>query len=213
MKVYQDLIFRGDRERLSRLIAAVEERLAHGWSRSDDREQAVGQGAFGPMYCFSCTAQDSRPASDLWIAAESKTKLYVSNIVPNDRLALDYDQYNRILQEFHDRFARPAADSIGVQVELGNSDPQIEDFLSPSAAQKLRSFVSLANRSVLHPLDRERWNRFLTTAHREQAALTSDILLRWLVEEEKWPEDKAYELIVEYDHARGLLKTYEAQQA
>ena len=103
--------------------------------------------------------------------------------------------------------------SVGVQVELASPDFRIDDVLSASAVQALRGFSSLANRSVLHPLDRERWNRFLGMAHREQALLTSDMLQRWLVEEEKWPEDKAFDLTVEYEHARGLLKTYEAQQA
>ena len=213
MKVYQDLVFRGDRESLDRLIAAIEGRLSDGWARSRDNEREIRRVTLGPMYCFSCTARGTRAASDLWIATKTKSSLYVANIVPKEHRSLTYDQYNQILREFHDRFARTAADSVGFQVELGNPEPQIEDFLSPSAARELRSFSSRANRSILHPLDRERWNQFLTRAHRERAPLTSDILKRWLIEEEKWPEDKAFDLIVEYENSRDLLKTYEAQQA
>jgi len=213
MRVYQELTFRGDPDSLGRLIQAIEDRLSDGWSRSHDLERETEQAIFGPMYCFSCTSRAARPASDLWLAADSKTKLYVSNVVPREHSSLTHDQYNQVLQEFHNRFARPAADLVGVQVELASPDFRIDDVLSASAVQALRGFSSLANRSVLHPLDRERWNRFLGMAHREQALLTSDMLQRWLVEEEKWPEDKAFDLTVEYEHARGLLKTYEAQQA
>jgi hypothetical protein len=213
MKVYQDLVFRGGRDQLDHLISSIEERLSDGWVRSRKREKEVGLISFGLKYCFSCIAKGPRASSDLWLSAESETTLYVSSIVPRDYSSLTYDQYNEILREFHDRFARPAADSVGVRVDLGNSEFHIDDVLSPSAAQALRSFSGLANRSVVHPLDRERWVRFLTIAYREHAPLSSGMLERWLVEEEKWPEDKVSDLIVEYERSRDLLKAYEAQQA
>ena len=116
------------------------------------------------------------------------------------------------MREFHDRFALPAANKAGVKVELGNPDPQIEDFLSGPTARLLRTFSSAANKAVLHPLDRKRWNEFLTAAYREGASLDPSVLERWLIEEEKWPEAKAIQLIIEYEHARDLLETYESQQ-
>ena len=38
------------------------------------------------------------------------------------------------------------------------------------------------------------------------------MLARWLIEEEKWPEDKATDLIIEYENAQELLEVYESQQ-
>jgi hypothetical protein len=34
-------------------------------------------------------------------------------------------------------------------------------------------------------------------------------LLRWLVEEENWPEDTADSLAVEYEFSNGLLQQYD----
>ena len=64
----------------------------------------------------------------------------------------------------------------------------------------------------MHPLDRKRWNEFLTAAHREHAPLDSSLLERWLIEEEKWPADRAEELIRQYENGQQLLEVYESQQ-
>jgi hypothetical protein len=213
MKVYQDLVFSGDRTALDRFIADVEQRLDDGWSRFYERESEARRSALRAMYCFSCTKTASRPASELWITTRSDGALYVSNILATNYASLTYDQYNAILREFHERFALQAANKAGVKAELGNPDPQIEDFLSGTTARLLRTFSCAANKAVLHPLDRKPWNHFLTAAYREGASLDSSLLQRWLIEEEKWPEDKAIDLIIEYEHARDLLETYESQQA
>jgi hypothetical protein len=39
------------------------------------------------------------------------------------------------------------------------------------------------------------------------------MLQRWLIEDEKWPEDEAINLAVEYEYARDLLKVYESRPA
>ena len=213
MKVYRDLVFRGSRPALDRFIADLEHRLANGWTRYHARENEVRRAALGAMYCFSCTTAVERPASELWLASQADGSLYVSNILSNEYSSLSHDQYNAIVQEFHDRFALPAAQAAGVKVELGKADPQIEDFLSAHAAGLLRRFSRLADRSILHPLDRERWNEFLTAAHREGAPLGASMLQRWLIEEEKWPEDEAINLAIEYEHARDLLGVYEPRSA
>lgn len=167
MKVYQDLVIRGSRALLDRFMSEVERRLTDGWTRYSARESEVLTRSLGHMYCFSCTNEDSRPASELWMATHQDGSLFVSNILAREHSSLTYDQYNAILQEFHDRFLAPAAQAVGVAVELGNPDPQIEDYLSAGAASLLRTFSAAANRFVLHPLDRKRWNEFLTAAYRE----------------------------------------------
>ena len=212
MNVYRELVFRGNRLALDRFISDLEQRLTDGWTRYHSRESEVRRAVLGAMYCFSCTAAGQRPASELWVATQADGALYVSNVLANEYSSLSYDQYNAIVQEFHARFALPAASATGVKVELAKADPQIEDFLSERAARLLRSFSTGANRSILHPLDRERWNEFLTAAHREGAPLSATMLQRWLVEEESWPEDEASNLAIEYEQARGLLEVYESRQ-
>ena len=213
MKVYGDLIVRGDEKALKRFIVALEQRLTNGWSRYHEREAEVGRLALGSMYCFACKAQGSRPASELWLVTSSDGHLFVSNILAREFSSLTYDQYNAIISDFYRTCAKPAADSAQVSIELGNPDPQLEDFMPPATARLLRNFASSANRSILHPLDRRRWNEFLTSAHREGAELSADLLKRWLIEEANWPEDEAFSLAVEYEHARDLLATYESRPA
>lgn len=213
MKVYRDLIIRGSREVLSEFVARVTEHLSGGWSRQYDREAEVNKAAFGRMYCFACTAKGTRPASELWLATNSDGSLYVSNILADEHSSLTYETYNGILADFYRICVEPDAITSGVDIELSKPDPQLEDFVSERTAGLLRAFSKLANRSILHPLDQKRWNEFLVSAHREEAALDGATLKRWLIEEESWPEDQALNLAAQYEQARNLLETYESRPA
>ncbi|MBL8215733.1 MAG: hypothetical protein JNK87_33735 [Bryobacterales bacterium] len=98
-------------------------------------------------------------------------------------------------------------------VELSNANPQLEVFVTPATAKLLISFSRLANRSFLHHNDRQRWYEFVSAAYREKATLTPEMLERWLVEEERWSQERAYELAQEYQRALGLLNVFESQPA
>jgi hypothetical protein len=213
MKVYQDLVFRGDPERLIDLISEIEHRLSAGWERRFDLEKQVGRRALGPMYCFSCTAVGARPDAQLWIITGSEGELRVSTILSNDGPSLTYDQYNSTLMEFYNEFANPAARRLGITVELSGPETHLETWLSPRAADLLRNFSKLADKYILLPSDRKRWHVFLALAHRERTTLDPYVLKRWLIEEEKWSESLAFELTADYEHARGLLEVFESQKA
>jgi hypothetical protein len=213
MKVYQDLVFRGDPERLVDLISEIERRLSGGWERRFDLEKQVGRRALGPMYCFSCAATSTRPDAQLWIVTQSGGALRVSNVLSDSVPSLTYDQYNSILMEFYGEFADPAARRLGIAVELGRPEMYLETWLSTRAVELLRNFSALANKSILHPYDRRRWNEFLALAHRERTTLDPTVLKRWLIEEEKWSEYLAFELTTEYERARDLLEVFESQKA
>ena len=213
MKVYQDLTIRGSRRALEEFVVELEKRLKDGWSRQRTREAEVNRLASDSMYCFACTAKDARPASELWIATHSDGTLYVSNIWAQEFSSLSFDQYNAILSDFNATCVEPAARAIGVEVKLGNPDPQIEDFLSPKTVLMLRHFSQSANRSILHFYDDKRWHEFVASAYREGAALDPDMLKRWLIEEEKWSESSAASLANKYNDELALLKVYESQPA
>lgn len=142
---------------------------------------------------------------------EETTTLYVSNIVPKQLSELTFDQYNAILGEFYERFARPAAEALGLQHLMTPDTRDIEDLVSESTATKLRTFSKLANKSTgsAHPLDRARWFDFLVASHSESSRLDSHTLARWLVESEKWAEEKATGLAIEYEFAIALLNFYD----
>ena len=213
MKLYQDLDILGTREQLARFIDQVEQLLSDGWERSRPLEKEVLISMLGDMYCFHCTASGTRPESNLWLAKRPDGNLYVSNILSAGHPSLRFDRYNSILQEFYLRFVSPAARLTGIDARLGPAETHIEDFLSVDTAALLRNFSRLANRSFPYRPDRQRWNEFVTAAHRDGATLSSSLLERWLVEEEGWSQDQASELGRDYERARDLLNVYESQPA
>ena len=98
-----------------------------------------------------------------------------------------------------------------LDVRVTSDEAAITDWISSDAADLLEYFSNLANMSTGagHPLDFQRWARFLVQAHKEGAALHSSFLSRWLIEELRWPADHANDLARDYQFARDLLKVYD----
>ncbi len=209
MKIYRNLVFRGSKTAIERFIGELEGRLTDGWMRYQAGEARVEAAAFG-AYCFACPASGPRLAAEIWMWPRPDG-FEVTNILPIGRPSMTHDEYNTVVQDFHDLFAGPAAQATGVTVELGRTEFQIEDLLSASTARLLHEVSE--NRLRMFRIDRERWNRFLTAAHNEGTTLDGPKLYRWLVENEKWPEYDALNLSDEYEHARELLGVYESQHA
>lgn len=215
MKVHQELTvgpLTGDQEAL--FISWIDDHLTAGWFRDAAREEELNGGLANKFYCFACQPSADRHAATLLLThAERRTTswLYVSNIVPQQVQQLTFDQYNHILHDFSARFAKPAADSLGIRVELSSPEQSIEDWLSPESAKLLRTFSSLGNKSTgsSHPMDRDRWYDFLIALHRAGENPNVGLLQRWLREEEHWPDDIAFDLVSEYEFARGLLQRYD----
>jgi hypothetical protein len=211
MRVYRELFIRGNRRALQAFIDELDSIASEGWSRDVEQEAQVRKRALGPMYCYACTPRSGRPASRLWIATKRDESLYVSNILATDFQSLTADQYNAILLDFVHACASAACARIDdVSLNLSEADLHIEDFLTPQTSELLRSFSRLANKAVLHPYDRKRWNEFAAAAYREHSALDVTILKRWLIEEEGWPEDKADSLAMEYENSRELLEVFQS---
>jgi len=211
VKVHQELRIgplTDDQE--TRFISWVGERLTAGWSRDLAREEELHHESGKKFYCFACQQTPDRPAAGLFLTHADRRAtswLYVPNIVPREVQQLSFDQYNHILNDFGVRFAKPAADSIGVRVELSSPEQSIEDWLSPESAKLLRAFSHGANKSTgsSHPMDRERWYDFLIALHSSGENPNVGLLQRWLIEEEQWADDIAFDLVSEYEFAKGLL--------
>jgi hypothetical protein len=215
VKVFQDLNIgplSGEQEQ--RLIESVEARLDEGWDRDEERENDLRRSGLPGVFCFICSKKQDRQSAALILAPKEKggsRTLYVSNIVPADVSELGYDQYNQILREFHDNFLAPAAKNLHVAFDLTAPDTTIENVLSSESLGLLKSFSRSANKSTgsSHPMDRKRWFNFLIYLHRSEEKPDEGLLKRWLVEEEGWPEDKAWDLMIEYEYAQGLLDEYD----
>jgi hypothetical protein len=98
-------------------------------------------------------------------------------------------------------------------VEMSEPEADLEQWLSPETAKKLRFFCSHANKRTgsSHPADRKLWNDFIVSAYREGTDLDSTTLARWLHEAGDWDEERASELAGEYAFATQLLAQAEKQ--
>ena len=215
MRVHQELrVGPLTNEQEGDFISWITGHLSAGWSRDRAREDELNREPGIKFYCFGCSREGNREAAALLLAHPARRAtswLHVSNIIPKDTRQLTYDQYNSVLRDFHDRFAKPAADSLNVAVELSASEQTVENWLSPESAKRLLAFNAGANKSTgsSHPMDRERWCDFLIALHRAGENPSEALLERWLVEEEKWPEEIAFDLICEFEFARDLLSRFD----
>ena len=209
MHVFRELLIRGEPDHLTATLTEIERNLSEGWFRDEETErQLAALPTAVRSSCFGCfDDRGNRPGATVILTAKSPDVLYVSNIIPHSRRRLDYDQYNRVLGEFYDRFVQPAAARTGTVAELTDTQADLERWLSPAAAEKLHQFLSCANKGTgaSLPQDRERWNDFVLSAYQDGSTLDASILRRWLVEVEDWPPEVADQLAVEYHYGRELL--------
>jgi len=214
MKVFQDLELQGDRDSIRRLMEEIKANLSGGWTHAEDIERRYSLDVGKDTYCFSCTRAGSREPATLFSIFSEPNRLAVGNIISHGNADLTPDQYNHILGDFYERFIHPRAEKMGILGHPSPVDMSIEEIISRAAAERLKNFSRMANKSTggSHPLDRERWFEFLVTMHKEKQKLDWDILFRWLVEDEGWPEEVADDLTSEYEFARSLLEFYDGNR-
>jgi hypothetical protein len=147
------------------------------------------------------------PSAFVFLFDEPSCGARVTNIVPESTSSLSYDEYNTIAVSFARNVLDPLATPLAVRVDLGPSEQSVEDLLPAAAAAALRRFSRSANRATgtAHPQDAEKWDQFVILAHREHASLAPSNLRRWLVEDERWNDDQAYDLSLKYESALRLL--------
>jgi hypothetical protein len=216
MTVFRDLFLRGEPEQLLAMVGEVERLICDGWSRDAETERSLRALALRgePTYCFACDRREHRPAATVFITQKESGLFYVPNVMPRDQRELSHDDYNAILAEFCDRFVRPAADRTGVRVELTATQADLNSWLSPTAAQKLRAFSAQANWSTgsSNPCDQDRWMDFILTAHGDGSRLAAPTLRRWLIEVENWSPEVAQRLALEYEFGKEVLAFSESRR-
>lgn len=209
MRVFRELFIRGEPDRLAATLAEIERTLSEGWFRDTETErQLAALPTADRSSCFGCfDDRSNRPGATVILTAKDPNTLCVSNVIPHSRRRLNYDQYNRVLEEFYERFAQPAAAKAGAVAELTDTQADLEQWLSPVAAEKLRRFSSCANKGTgaSLPQDRECWNDFVLSAYQDRSTLDASTLRRWLVEVADWPPEVSDQLAVEYEYGRELL--------
>jgi hypothetical protein len=210
MQVHRDLFIQGEPDKLQAVAEDISRSLIGSWSRDTQAEEDMtASSAGGPemVFCFASPRHPRRPAATVFLLSRDWATLSVANIVPHQARELSRDQYNAIIEDFFSRYAEPAAARNGARAELTDANADLERWLPPQAAQKLRRFCTVANKrtSSSHPMDRARWYDFLVAAQEGELDFSASMLARWLMEEGGWDEELADKLAAEYELARGLL--------
>ncbi len=214
MKDYRELTMSGLRDLLVATVAEIEKTLSDGWSRNQQVENKIRPGArLRPddlCFCFECGPTACRRGASLVLMRDRNGNLSLSNIVPDKLGRLTYDEFNYILEEFLQKFAKPAAAKTGVAIEVTSGVVTIDDWFSKETADKLRHFLTLSHGNTIRTDDHERWMDFLISAHRESAQVHGDVLARWLEEDARCDEVDANHLGIEYQRSQELLR-YQGQ--
>jgi len=116
------------------------------------------------------------------------------------------------LRDFVGQVVQPAQSEVGFDQSLSDPVRKLDSWISQGAAEALRRFSALANKSTTnsHPNDSERWEQFVVAVHLEEGPpLGTDILMQWLVEIDGWDEQSAQKLAIDYEKGLSLLETYD----
>lgn len=194
-------------------LDALTKLLDNGWTRDIELEKKVKKDGLNlsnqNFYCFKCNENDGRRAASLWMSEETGG-LRVYNIVPAVAGSLSFSEYNFILNEFYEKYIQSLSNKLGYKTHLSKASKTIDDWAEPATVKALKLFSGCANKGTGrgHPLDDARWMDFVITAHKVNDTLHSEDLRRWLVEEENWHEEIAWNLSADYEYGRALLKKY-----
>lgn len=205
MDRYQSLRITGTGHSIDTITECLRSRSGAGWARSETREKSIN--AAPDLYCFECEPRSGRPGATVWVSTKDDgTVLYDTTIVPTDTDELSIDECNVVLRSFVAEMLEPCVADLGVHVDTSGDTLDLRDHMSKQVEESLRQFSSAANRATgsLHPMDRERWFRFIIAAHNERADWQSGDLEGWL-RGEGWSEEKVSELASEYEFGRELL--------
>ena len=212
LEVFKELIVEAGPTESDTFIEEITARLAGDWSRDDNSEKRLVESGGTVYYAFRRVASESLPAATLYLI-RNDDGLTLANIVPLEKPSLARSEYNAVVDAFVHQFASPAAGSLGLMIQLTDDHLPITAWVSEPAYQRLKAFSDLANKSTgsSHPYDFKRWAAFLIQVHRDNSKLDTEMLKRWLIELERWDEERGTRLAIEFEFARDLLKAYDAE--
>ena len=205
MKTFRNLYIHLNGVDLAIFVKNLENELKAPWIRRRDKENEIPSIVINPI-CLEVQKGSAVVPSVLFIFQKDKETLWVSNIVPTEKAKLTYEQYNSVLENFHENVVVPAIQGTSITTNLTSDQISIGGVTGEEVEKALVDFSDLANKStgISHPLDNKRWLEFLVLAHEASSNLDPDIITRTLVER-GWPEDEAFKLGIQFEFAQDLL--------
>ncbi len=210
MKQFRDLYINLNGESIDGFIDALTEKTSKviSWERDKAREEKNPFQHDG-FFAFRFNKSGDIPDSGLTLMIKETGLLYVPNIVPLEYGELGKSKYNQILISFYENLIIPTIENTSITANLTNDEITIQEVAGEDIAKSLKQFSALANMSTgaSHPRDQERWFKFLTLSYNCEG-LYVDLVINTLIEY-GWPEDKAYELGLQYEFSCNLLKYFQ----
>lgn len=214
IEVFRDLSVRSDQIPLDEIRASLLAVETQAWLHNEDQEANLKKHAVGmrdeDILVFEYAGDELPKATlTLWQRGDSYK---VTNIVPAEVSELGVQLYNDLLVCFVDEVIEQAEVRDQLSLDLTDNVRGLNTWTSGEAAEALRRFSALANKSTTnsHPNDRERWEIFVIEAHRNGDSLPADILMQWLIEVDGWDETSANKLAIEFEQGISLLGAYDA---
>lgn len=213
LEVFQELVLEATSDGTSAIRSSLLMHIASNWQHDEAKEQdlmAHGSQSGEDIMVFLRKPDEKAPSVGL-VLWQEKNGYKVVNIVPQESGELSISQYNAVLQDFVKHIVEPAALDKKFCVEVSKPWRAIQDWLGETPAAMLRKFSGAANKSsgASHPKDQERWQDFLIAVHKSGHREDPELLRRWLIDIEHWPEEIASNLSASYETALELLQRYD----
>lgn len=214
IEVFRDLTVSSDQVSLDEIRASLLGVETQEWIHNEEQESNLKDYAVGmrqeDILVFEYAGENlPKAALTLWQHGNSYS---VTNIVPAEVGELGVRLYNDLLVCFVTEIVDKAEVRDQLTLELTDDLRGLNTWTSDEAADALRRFSALANKSTTnsHPNDRERWEEFVIEVHRNGDNLPVDILMQWLIDVDGWDETSASKLAIEFEQGISLLGAYDA---
>jgi len=200
----RDFYVRSDRLDKDRLRAKVLETITSPWHDPDigDRDE----NGLWTWFRLERVSDENLPRVQIVLHAVDGGLKLTDAVPAGSAGQLDHDTYNRVVTDFHSRFATSIAEGGNVRTSLSQPSAPLADWVGDEAVRALARFSHTANRSGAagHPKDEERWLDFLHLAlPRAKVGFTE--ALRQALVNNGWPEDTADKLVAQAE----LVDAYE----
>ncbi len=205
MKTFRDLYIYLNGVNVETFAQKLESHTNSAWIRRKDKEE-FGSGEERFM-CFEAVKNDTiMPVALFLFPRRDDGTWWVSNIIPTEKNELTHDQYNAALLDFYEQIIQPAIQNTAITVELTTDIVTIASVAGVEVENALQRFSKLANKSTgaSHPLDQNRWFKFLTLAHNSYNKLDVNLVI-FTLKELGWSEERAIELGLQFEFAQSLL--------
>jgi hypothetical protein len=212
---FHNLKIIGSYDEIEKLIYIIEQNLRNGWTRNKDMEDSRKRDLkiLSDGRIFTQYDDNKLPICHVYFMYDKNQYLKLLSIrfpsedANNIKNENNEKRQNMMLKKFYDIYLLPYKQEADVRVIYDDKELSIDSLMSNDMAQAFRSFTFAANKSSLHPLDRERFYDFIIQAHIEGSPLEEDEISS-LLQIAGWWEEKSIELSSDYRFGRDLLNRF-----